>query len=81
MKKAVKKLVVKSASKLDVKKGINVSVAAKKIASRETVAQKALRLLMPVPAGDWITNVFTDQSGKCCAIGHYMRLKSKNSKN
>lgn len=53
----------------------------KKIVKVETIAQKALRLLRTVPASDFITGQFTDGSGKCCAIGHFHRLKSKNPDN
>lgn len=42
----------------------------------ETVAQRALRLLEAVPAEDFLRSIFTDEKGKCCAIGHYMRLTS-----
>ena len=42
----------------------------------ETVAQEALRLLLPIPKEDFITDDFTDKVGKCCAIGHIVRLKS-----
>jgi len=45
---------------------------------KETVAQEALRLLSPIPYDQWIKDVFTDEKGACCAIGHYTRLKSKN---
>lgn len=44
----------------------------------ETVAQEALRLLAPIPAEAFIAGQFGNSEGKCCAIGHYVRLKSKN---
>ncbi len=44
----------------------------------ETVAQKALRLLSPIPHTQFISNDFTDGKNKCCVIGHYMRLTSDN---
>tara|TARA_R110000868_G_scaffold14426_3_gene67161 strand:+ start:15888 stop:16244 length:357 start_codon:yes stop_codon:yes gene_type:complete len=46
--------------------------------TKETVAQEALRLLLEIPAEDFITDRFSDGKGKCCAIGHYTRLKSNN---
>lgn len=46
---------------------------------KETVAQKALRLLSTVPKSKFITSNFTDEKGKCCAVGHYQRLQ--NNKN
>ena len=45
----------------------------------ETLAQKALRLLSSVPKEDYITRTYTDNIGKCCAVGHYARLTSKNT--
>ena len=45
---------------------------------KETVAQKALRLLSKVPPSKFIEDRFTDGTGKCCAIGHYKRLTSSN---
>lgn len=48
---------------------------------KETVAQEALRLLIPIPAEDFITDKFTDEEGKCCAIGHIKRLKSYDPSN
>jgi len=46
--------------------------------TNETVAQKALRLLEPIPAEDFLAEKFTDGLGRCCVIGHYMRLTSEN---
>ena len=48
---------------------------------KETVAQEALRLLSAVPKNKWITDVLTNEVDKCCAIGHYTRLKSSNHNN
>lgn len=48
------------------------------IKSKETIAQEALRLLSTVPEDKWTTFSYTDLKEKCCAIGHYNRLKSKN---
>lgn len=47
----------------------------------ETVAQKALRLLSEVPKESFIVGEFGDGNGKCCAIGHYVRLTSENPNN
>ena len=44
----------------------------------KTLAQEALELLSSVPAEDFIVDKFTDGNGKCCAIGHYLRLKGNN---
>lgn len=44
----------------------------------EMNASKALELLSTVPEEEWIVNKYTDQEGKCCAIGHLLRLTSKN---
>ena len=46
-----------------------------------TPSQKALKLLSSVPSKDFITGKFTDNVGKCCAIGHIERLTSNNSNN
>jgi hypothetical protein len=46
----------------------------------ETVAQEALRLLEKVSEEEFITDIFTDEVNKCCAIGHIQRLKSSNTK-
>lgn len=37
-------------------------------------AKKAYKLLSRVPAEDFIIGQFTDQKGKCCAVGHLVRL-------
>ena len=44
----------------------------------ETVAAHALRILAPIPESKWIVDKFTDEKERCCALGHYMRLKSEN---
>ncbi len=44
----------------------------------ETVPQEALRLLSEIPEKEFIVNEFTNGENKCCAIGHYERLKSEN---
>jgi len=49
-----------------------------KIGLKKTLAQKALTLLSQIPEEDFITGRFTDAQGKCCAIGHFQRLTSKN---
>ena len=41
----------------------------------------AKELLDPIPAKDFITNSFSDNNGKCCGIGHLIRLTSKNPDN
>ncbi len=41
-------------------------------------AQDVLNLLLPIPAEDFITERFTDEISKCCAIGHIERLTSEN---
>ena len=46
----------------------------------KTVAQVALELLSSVPADDFILDRFTNESNKCCAIGHYQRLTSGDPK-
>ena len=42
----------------------------------ETIAQKAYRLLSPIPAEQWCVRQYTDEVGACCAIGHWTRLQS-----
>lgn len=44
----------------------------------ETIAQKALRLLTPIPTEDFISDNYTDEIGKCCGIGHYVRATSQD---
>ena len=41
-------------------------------------ATEAKALLLPIPKADFLTGRFTDYTGKCCAIGHLVRLKSDN---
>ncbi len=48
--------------------------------NKETVCQEALRLLEPIPEDKWLTYRFTNDKDSCCAIGHYYRLKSKDTK-
>lgn len=73
MKKTTKKIAVKKA----VKKTTNKVT---KKTKKETVAQEALRLLSKVPATKWTVDNYTDDVGKCCALGHLSRLKSKKPK-
>lgn len=46
------------------------------IPENETVAQKALRLLSPIPADQWCTDKYSDGVNSCCARGHLNRLTS-----
>jgi len=46
-----------------------------------TVAQKALELLEPIPASAWMTDDYSDGISKCCVVGHYTRLTSKEPNN
>ena len=41
-------------------------------------ATEARELLLPIPKNKFLTEKFTDYRGKCCAIGHLVRLKSDN---
>ena len=43
-----------------------------------TPCKLALDLLSTVPNDEFITGKFSDEIGKCCAIGHFKRLSSKN---
>jgi len=45
---------------------------------KETIAQKAYRLLSTIPSENWLTGAFTNQKNSCCARGHIMRLSSNN---
>jgi hypothetical protein len=36
------------------------------------------KLLEPIPSEDFIVGKFTDEIGKCCAVGHIQRLTSDN---
>ena len=44
-------------------------------------ALEAKELLLPIPKDEFLTGKFTDYRGKCCAIGHLVRLKSKDPNN
>ncbi len=50
----------------------------KKKVKKETLAQKAYRLLSSVPKTQWRTKDYTDGKSKCCFAGHYVRLTSDN---
>ena len=39
---------------------------------------EAKELLLPIPKNDFLLHKFSDGWGKCCAIGHLVRLKSKD---
>jgi hypothetical protein len=39
---------------------------------------EAKELLLPIPGKDFIVHQFSDSHGKCCAIGHLVRLKSED---
>ena len=40
--------------------------------------QKIRDLVASVPTEDFIENIFTDETGKCCLVGHVSRLLSKD---
>ena len=42
---------------------------------------KAEKQLKQVPSHEWIGEKYTDGKSKCCIIGHYTRLNSKNPSN
>ncbi len=42
---------------------------------KETVVQEAYRLLKNIPEKQWCIGDFTNYKDKCCALGHYNRLK------
>ena len=44
-------------------------------------ALEARELLLPIPKDEFLTGKFTDYEGKCCAIGHLVRLKSEDPSN
>ncbi len=46
---------------------------------KETICQEAHRLLKDIPENKWITGDYSNENHKCCAVGHYQRLKSKNT--
>jgi len=41
-------------------------------------AKEAKELLQPIPNEDFIRNKYSDEIGKCCAVGHLIRLKSED---
>jgi len=41
-------------------------------------AREAKELLQPIPNEDFIRSEYSDEIGKCCAIGHLIRLKSED---
>jgi hypothetical protein len=45
---------------------------------KQTMAQIALQLLSPIPSENFISGKFTNEIDKCCIIGHWTRLTSKN---
>lgn len=48
---------------------------------RLEIAEEALKLLSPIHYSKWMVYTFTNEKNKCCAIGHYQRLKSSNPEN
>jgi len=42
---------------------------------------EAKELLLPIPQNDFLLHEFSDGDGKCCAIGHLVRLKSEDPLN
>ena len=42
---------------------------------------EAKELLLPIPQNDFLLHKFSDGHGKCCAIGHLVRLKSEDPLN
>lgn len=48
--------------------------------TKETTAQKYLRLLSDIPAEDFIAGWYSNEKDKCCAMGHIERLSSHNPK-
>ena len=42
---------------------------------------EAKKLLLPIPQNDFLLHKYSDGHGKCCAIGHLVRLKSPNPLN
>jgi hypothetical protein len=48
------------------------------IPENETIAQKAYRLLYPIPAEQWCTNMYSNGKNSYCAIGHLNRLNALN---
>lgn len=45
------------------------------------LAKYALKQLSTIPEDEFITTHFTNEKSKCCAIGHLVRLSSKDPKN
>ena len=41
-------------------------------------AVEARSLLIGIPKEEFITEYFSDSIGKCCSVGHLVRLKSSN---
>lgn len=39
--------------------------------TNKEILQDALNILELIPQDKWITDVYTNYSGKCCALGHY----------
>jgi|TARA_R110001606_G_scaffold63912_1_gene148458 hypothetical protein len=44
-------------------------------------ATEAKALLLPIPKAEFLNGRFSDNHGKCCAIGHLVRLKSDDPSN
>ena len=42
---------------------------------------EAKELLLPIPKNDFLLHKYSDDHGKCCAIGHLVRLKSEDPLN
>lgn len=49
-----------------------------KQSAMETITQKAMRLMKDIPEHQWISERYTDGHSKCCVLGHWSRLNSKN---
>lgn len=45
---------------------------------KESLALKALEMLLSIPKEDFLFQKFTDKESKCCAYGHIKRLSSDN---
>lgn len=43
-------------------------------------AVEARSLLIGIPKEEFITEYFSDDIGRCCAVGHLVRLKSSDTK-
>lgn len=46
----------------------------------KTFVQKIKELIAPIPQDEFIADLFTDQEGKCCVLGHVIRLTSNDPK-